>query len=47
MDPPDAAWRDLVGDGKIMGVRTDPIVAALVNAVRELQEQIHQLRSRK
>ena len=46
IDPPDAAWRDLVGD-KIMGVRTDSIVAALVNAVRELQEQIHQLRTHK
>jgi hypothetical protein len=38
---------DDAGDDPALGMVTTPIVAALVNAVKELQEQIHQLRKHK
>jgi len=38
---------DDAGDDPALAMATTPIIAALVNAVKELQEQIHQLRKHK
>lgn len=40
MAAPDDAWRELVGGDTVLGVRIDPIVAALVNCVKTLNARL-------